>query len=38
MGNADAHAKNFSILHEADEPTVRLAPLYSVSIFRSGYS
>ena len=30
VGNADAHAKNFSILHEPDGPTVRLAPLYDV--------
>jgi serine/threonine-protein kinase HipA len=29
-GNADAHAKNFSILHESDDPAVRLAPLYDV--------
>ena len=28
--NADAHAKNFSILHESDGPAVRLAPLYDV--------
>jgi serine/threonine-protein kinase HipA len=30
VGNADAHAKNFSILHEPDSPAVRLAPLYDV--------
>jgi serine/threonine-protein kinase HipA len=30
VGNADAHAKNFSLLHELDSPTVRLAPLYDV--------
>jgi serine/threonine-protein kinase HipA len=30
VGNADAHAKNFSILHEPDNPAVRLAPLYDV--------
>jgi serine/threonine-protein kinase HipA len=30
VGNADAHAKNFSILHDPDSPTVRLAPLYDV--------
>jgi serine/threonine-protein kinase HipA len=30
VGNADAHAKNFSILHEADDPIVRLAPVYDV--------
>ena len=30
VGNADAHAKNFSILHEPDGLTVRLAPLYDV--------
>ncbi len=29
-GNADAHAKNFSILHEPGIPAVRLAPLYDV--------
>jgi serine/threonine-protein kinase HipA len=28
IGNADAHAKNFSILHHADRPAVKLAPLY----------
>jgi serine/threonine-protein kinase HipA len=27
-GNADAHAKNFSVLHEPGIPTIRLAPLY----------
>ena len=30
VGNADAHAKNFSILHDADSLTVGLAPLYDV--------
>jgi serine/threonine-protein kinase HipA len=30
VGNADAHAKNFSVLHEADVPAIRLAPLYDV--------
>jgi len=30
VGNADAHAKNFSVLHEPDIPAVRLAPLYDV--------
>jgi serine/threonine-protein kinase HipA len=30
VGNADAHAKNFSILHEADSPAISLAPLYDV--------
>ena len=30
VGNADAHAKNFSLLHDADRPAVRLAPLYDV--------
>jgi serine/threonine-protein kinase HipA len=30
IGNADAHAKNFSVLHEADSPAVGLAPLYDV--------
>jgi serine/threonine-protein kinase HipA len=30
VGNADAHAKNFSLLHDADSPAVRLAPLYDV--------
>jgi serine/threonine-protein kinase HipA len=30
VGNADAHAKNFSLLHEPDGPAVRLAPLYDV--------
>lgn len=29
-GNADAHAKNFSVLHEPDSPTIGLAPLYDV--------
>ena len=30
VGNADAHAKNFSILHETDNPSISLAPLYDV--------
>jgi serine/threonine-protein kinase HipA len=30
VGNADAHAKNFSLLHDPDGPNVRLAPLYDV--------
>jgi serine/threonine-protein kinase HipA len=30
VGNADAHAKNFSLLHELGVPAVRLAPLYDV--------
>jgi serine/threonine protein kinase HipA of HipAB toxin-antitoxin module len=30
VGNADAHAKNFSIRHEPDNPAVGLAPLYDV--------
>jgi serine/threonine-protein kinase HipA len=30
VGNADAHAKNFSVLHEPDGPAIRLAPLYDV--------
>jgi serine/threonine-protein kinase HipA len=30
VGNADAHAKNFSLRHGADDPIVRLAPLYDV--------
>jgi serine/threonine-protein kinase HipA len=30
VGNAVAHAKNFSILHASDDPAVRLAPLYDV--------
>jgi serine/threonine-protein kinase HipA len=30
VGNADAHAKNFSILHETDTSAVKLAPLYDV--------
>jgi len=30
VGNADAHAKNFSILHDADSPAISLAPLYDV--------
>ncbi|HEY0936153.1 MAG TPA: HipA domain-containing protein [Trebonia sp.] len=30
VGNADAHAKNFSVLHDTDGPGIRLAPLYDV--------
>ena len=30
VGNADAHAKNFSVLHELGVPAIRLAPLYDV--------
>ncbi len=30
VGNADAHAKNFSVLHEPGIPAARLAPLYDV--------
>ena len=30
VGNADAHAKNFSVLHEPDIPAISLAPLYDV--------
>lgn len=30
VGNADAHAKNFSVLHDTDDPTISLAPLYDV--------
>jgi serine/threonine-protein kinase HipA len=30
VGNADAHAKNFSVLHDADGSMIRLAPLYDV--------
>jgi serine/threonine-protein kinase HipA len=30
VGNADAHAKNFSILHDTDNPTISLAPFYDV--------
>ena len=30
VGNADAHAKNFSILHELAVPAISLAPLYDV--------
>jgi serine/threonine-protein kinase HipA len=29
-GNADAHAKNFSVLHDAESSVIRLAPLYDV--------
>ena len=27
VGNADAHAKNFSVLHDTDNAAIRLAPL-----------
>jgi serine/threonine-protein kinase HipA len=30
VGNADAHAKNFSVLHSPDSPAIGLAPLYDV--------
>ncbi len=30
VGNADAHAKNFSVLHEPGAPAIMLAPLYDV--------
>jgi serine/threonine-protein kinase HipA len=30
VGNADAHAKNFSILHDTDSPAISLTPLYDV--------
>ena len=30
VGNADAHAKNFSVLHDADGPGIHLAPFYDV--------
>lgn len=30
IGNADAHAKNFSVLHDADVPAIRLAPMYDL--------
>ncbi len=30
VGNADAHAKNFSVLHELEKPEIGLAPLYDV--------
>jgi serine/threonine-protein kinase HipA len=30
IGNADAHAKNFSVLHPPDSPTIRPTPLYDV--------
>ena len=30
VGNADAHAKNFSVLHEPGDQAIRLAPLYDV--------
>ncbi len=30
VGNADAHAKNFSVLHEPGDPAIKLAPLYDV--------
>ena len=28
VGNADAHAKNFSVLHDTDNPAISLSPLY----------
>ena len=30
VGNADAHAKNFSVLHEPDSSIIKLVPLYDV--------
>jgi serine/threonine-protein kinase HipA len=30
VGNADAHAKNFSVLHDTDSAAISLAPLYDV--------
>jgi serine/threonine-protein kinase HipA len=30
IGNADAHAKNFSILHDPVDPTVTIAPAYDL--------
>jgi serine/threonine-protein kinase HipA len=30
VGNADAHAKNFSVLHDTDNPAIILAPFYDV--------
>ena len=30
VGNADAHAKNFSVLHKPDIPAISLTPLYDV--------
>jgi serine/threonine-protein kinase HipA len=30
VGNADAHARNFSVLYDRDSPAIRLAPLYDV--------
>ena len=30
VGNAGAHAKNFSVLHDTDNPAISLAPLYDV--------
>jgi serine/threonine-protein kinase HipA len=30
VGNADAHAKNFSVLHDRDNPAIGLAPQYDV--------
>ena len=30
VGNADAYAKNFSVLHEPDGSIIKLAPLYDV--------
>jgi serine/threonine-protein kinase HipA len=30
VGNTDAHAKNFSVLHDPDVPEIRLAPMYDL--------
>jgi serine/threonine-protein kinase HipA len=30
IGNADAHAKNFSVVHDASESLIRIAPVYDV--------
>jgi serine/threonine-protein kinase HipA len=30
VGNTDAHAKNFSVLHDPDVPAIRLAPMYDL--------
>jgi serine/threonine-protein kinase HipA len=30
VGNTDAHAKNFSVLHDPDDPAIRLAPMYDL--------
>jgi serine/threonine-protein kinase HipA len=30
IGNADAHAKNFSVLHSPDVPAISLAPMYDL--------